>query len=233
MALLTSASNNGQLIEDATTIQSFEGIIELSFDGGNRTYIVKSDRLLKRQFTIPAQQDAENGNPSFDGFRLLGSTTAISLPTAQGFSRVTIGGYFDDLFRGESVIIDNGDGKVDFGVSANDQQVNIKDISGIVSIVVAAAPADGSRIFIPEQGSIIFGRAGGDPEDLVTEGTAVTNNRIRAGIGSAIVTNTAVTPNVTYTINLDDQTYPFDVRTAENVSISPVGSSILLTEDLP
>ena len=224
MALLTSA--NG-LITEATTIQSFDGTIELVFEDGAQTFLVRSGRLASRQFTIAAPTG------TFDGFRLLGSSHAISLPTAASFSRLEVGGYFSGFGLNEPLIIDNGDGKVDFAADDDDNQSgNVKDVSGILGVVVAA-PTDGSRIFTAEQGAIIFGRAGGTAEDLVTAGTAVTNNRIVAGVGSAIVTNTGVTPNVSYTIDLDEQTYPFDVRTSENVSVVAVGSSLLFTEDLP
>ena len=222
MALLTRASNNGELIEDATGIASFEGIIELSFTvgGDEKIVTINSNKLSKSLFTIPAS------GSGFNGFRILGSGHAIT-GTAQ-----TNGNIVTDFFNVSALqhTIFNGVGKVDFGKDAddvaNDQSSNIKN----VSFLIGRDPVFAN--FSLEQGAILFiGDGSGTATTINEAGTAITNATLVGGTGVARLTNTATgvaAADVSKVIRLDDITYPFAIATGDDISIEPLGSSIVL-----
>ena len=219
MALLTRADG---LITAATGIASFEGIIELRFtiDSVDRVVTINSNKLAKSLFTIPAS------GSGFNGFRILGSGHAIT-GTAQ-----TNGNIVTDFFNVSQLQheIFNGVGKVDFGEDgddrSNDQASNIKN----VSFLIGRDPV--FTDFALEQGAILFiGDGSGDATTINEAGTAITDDTLVGGTGVARLTNTATgvaAADVSKVIRLDDITYPFTIATADDISIEPLGSSIVL-----
>ena len=219
--------NNG-LIADKTTITTITGTLQLQFtdySSGSADEVtlvnVNTDKLSKRVFTLP---DADtSGDIRYDGFILNGGASAISAATADiepADAHVIVSGLHDSLTSG-SYTIDNGVGKVDLDSTAN--QSNIKDLSVVHGLVLSDTTLDF------QDGAIAFLLGTGTANGIVTEGTTVENDDIAAGTGKALLRDDSVNPAVDKIIILDDLTYPFTVRTGENIEISPIGSALIFT----
>lgn len=218
MALTTSADG---LITAATTIESFEGKIELDFTeagGQPETYILDSNKAPKRSFVL------HGGVNRFVGFRVLGSGHAITQPAATGdpadptyrvYSK-----YGDETPRADDIVT-GGFGKVDFEPSMdNDDQLrNIKNVSSIVGL------AFGAGAYTLDPAAIVIAQSGGSAVTVVSEGTALSNNTIAGGTGTALITEGSNTK----TLRLDEASFPFAVATADGFSVEPLGSSLIFT----
>ena len=219
MALLTSADGP---ITDATGIASFEGIIELNFTvGGNEKLVtINSNKLAKSLFTIPA------AGSGFNSFRILGGGHAITADAQTNGNIVT------DFFNVSELqhTIFNGVGKVDFGQDdddvANNQGSNIKN----VGFLIGRDPVFTG--FSLEQGAILFiGDGSGDATTINEAGTAISVGTFVGGTGTARLTDTAAgvdSADAVKIIDLDDLAYPFTIAADDNISIEPLGSSIVL-----
>ena len=217
MAILHSGSG---LITAATTIQSFQGTIELQFSQtgrANKLVHVNSDKLAKNDdFTIQATGTVSG--VTFDGWRLLGGSVAISAAAATTGSKL-ITSFFN---QGSTAVetVDNGFGKVDFETSSTEN--NIKDVSVLHGLAI-----DFDNLSV-EQGAVIFARTTGTAVSAVEAGTATTADEFFGGTGTALVSSTAATPAFNdYVIRLDEINYPFTTVAGDNVSIEPIGSSLL------
>ena len=226
MALLTRADG---LQTGATGIASFEGIIELQFTlvGGDvKTLTINSNKFAKSLFTIPEAGTASATAVVFNGFRVLGSGYAIT-GTAQANGNITT-----DFFNVSALqhTIFNGVGKVDFGVDADDLENNQLSNVKNVSFLIGRDPVFAN--FALQQGAILFiGNGNGDATTIHESGTALTEGTFVGGTGTAIIRDTATgvaAADVSKVVRLDDITYPFTVASGDNISIEPIGSSIIL-----
>lgn len=186
MALLTSADG---FISAATTIQTFEGKLQLQFSSANGTIveaILDSNKITQAgPFTL------DGGSNRFEGFRVLGSGHAISDDTAAtGTHRVYSSYGSESLAAG--LAINAAVGKVSAvspGLSEN--ETNIKDASSFVGF------AYNEGALVPEQGAILITSTaiaasnGVEPQITVglNDSTFSTGNAtIHGGTGTAMIT---------------------------------------------
>ena len=218
MALL---NRNDGLIVDATTINAITGTLQLQFTRGTEVILVNvnTDKLSKADFTLP--DAATVGGVTYDGFRLNGGATAISAGSAVTGSALFVEGLFGSVDASSTYTIDNGVGKFDID-NATDQN-NIKDLSIVHGLVLSGANLD------LEDGAIVFTRTTGTAATITTEGTTLENTTINGGSGKAMLRDDSVNPAIDKIVILDDLNFPFDIATADNIELSPIGSAVIFS----
>lgn len=222
MALLNRRSNSGAIIADATTIQAITGTLQLQFTRGTEVILlnVNTDKLSKADFTLP--DAATVGGVTYNGFRLNGSATAISAGSATASSALFVEGLFGSIDASSTYTIDNGVGKFDIDNATG--QNNIKDLSIAHGLVLSGANLD------LEDGAIVFARTTGTTAaTITTEGSSIENATINGGSGKALFRDDSVNPAVDKIVILDDLNYPFDIATADNIEIHPIGSAVVFS----
>ena len=201
-------------------IRDSTGTLQLQFTQGEEVTLinVNSDKLSKADFTLPASGTL--GGVTFDGFRLNGGASAVSLATADSATEhLIIGGFYGSLTSGTTYTVDNGVGKVDLDNTAD--QNNIKDLSVVHGIALTGANLD------LEDGAILFAREIGTAATITMEGTTVENDTIVGGSGKAMLRDDSVNPAIDKIVILDDLKFPFTIATADNIELSPIGSAVI------
>ena len=186
---------------EKATIQSGQGTLRLHFSN-DRFVDVRFDKLGDSEFTLPAA----SGVAGYDGFELVGSSHAIYAATASSDTAALYAEGLTSLDDATTYTIDNGFGKVDLNTSGSgrddDNTKNVKNVSALHGVALLG------NEFTEEQGAVIFARATGTANAVITGGGASSAGTVNGGSGIANYytagTTTAVTDRFTTVGNAGD-----------------------------